>query len=651
MLRLNRVLKIYPKLGSPFLHTTPPGGSCSSNNPSPTPHTHTATSAAKQLAQTFQLSANSAFNLALPPSFYHRHLPADAVNPNPNPSPGSVNAQECASLDYSSNNPAATEMDLINPYMRHHSFAAAAQSSPPSAAQRHHLAAAAAAGLTNGFADVHAHAMAAADYQQQLADYHSAAAAAAAYANNSNNNNNNNSPLMLLKAAQGGAVGARLEAKSSAEDSPSTTPPPASSRLHSESSPSPRYEHNSSPGVDSAKSFALSQRSSGAEDHCQNSESSPPPPDYSPENLTSRKYQHPNISSGLNPLSLHNNNNNHINNNLSGNHHSNNNNNSMEHKIPLSFLGPPLAALHSMTTEMKTAQGVAAGVGSGVGASGNGLGYGHSPNSHLISERVTGSSSSSSTTTTNSQGAANPHGIDTILSKPPPVTSAGLSALTGDLLKTLYLKYIKFVLGIPRFSIAAAAAGMAQYLSQSQGAPLKTHAGHIVDRTHLYWPGLQGLVANPIAWRERLSNTMSANLSQSHQHHPSSDKDGKKKHTRPTFSGQQIFALEKTFEQTKYLAGPERAKLAYALGMSESQVKVWFQNRRTKWRKRHAAEMATAKRKQDDMGGDNDGDCSDPMDSDNESLDMGESPVQSKRSRSSSSSQQQQQQQQDNYRH
>ncbi|KAK7081472.1 hypothetical protein SK128_012210, partial [Halocaridina rubra] len=27
---------------------------------------------------------------------------------------------------------------------------------------------------------------------------------------------------------------------------------------------------------------------------------------------------------------------------------------------------------------------------------------------------------------------------------------------------------------------------------------------------------------------------------------------------------------------------------------------VWFQNRRTKWRKRHAAEMATAKRKQEE---------------------------------------------------
>ncbi|XP_001353698.4 homeobox protein Nkx-6.1 [Drosophila pseudoobscura] len=500
-------------------------------------------------------------------------------------------------------------MDLINPYMRHH------------------------------------HAMAAADYQQQLADYHSAAAAAAVYANNnnnssnSNNHNHNSRPLMLLKAA---AHGGGLKS-SSAEDSPSTTPPPASSRLHSESSPSPRYEHNSSPGVDSAKSFALS----GGEEQCQNSESaSPPPPlDYSPENLTSRgKFHH---HHSVNPLALHNHNHTHsghLNNNHSGhlnNNSINSNSMGMEHKLPLSFLGPPLAALHSMTTEMKTAQG-----GSGVGASGgpsaagNGLSYGHSPNAHLISDRGSGGSSSSSSTTattTNSQGAPNPHGIDTILSKPPPVTSAGLSALTGA--------------GIPRFSIAAAAAGMAQYLSQSQGAPLKTHAGHIVDRTHLYWPGLQGLVANPIAWRERLSNTMSANLSQSHQHHPSNDKDGKKKHTRPTFSGQQIFALEKTFEQTKYLAGPERAKLAYALGMSESQVKVWFQNRRTKWRKRHAAEMATAKRKQDDMGGDNDGDCSENMDSDNESLDMGETPAQSKRCRSNSSSQQQQQQQQDNYRH
>merc|ERR1719220_1592092 len=100
-------------------------------------------------------------------------------------------------------------------------------------------------------------------------------------------------------------------------------------------------------------------------------------------------------------------------------------------------------------------------------------------------------------------------------------------------------------------------------------------------------------MSNPNIWRERLA------LNGIRAQGAHFDKDGKKKHTRPTFSGQQIFALEKTFEQTKYLAGPERAKLAYALGMSESQVKVWFQNRRTKWRKRHAAEMAHAKKRQD----------------------------------------------------
>jgi hypothetical protein len=48
----------------------------------------------------------------------------------------------------------------------------------------------------------------------------------------------------------------------------------------------------------------------------------------------------------------------------------------------------------------------------------------------------------------------------------------------------------------------------------------------------------------------------------------------KKRSSRPTFTGHQIFTLEKTFEQTKYLAGPERTRLAISLEMSESQVKV-----------------------------------------------------------------------------
>ena len=56
------------------------------------------------------------------------------------------------------------------------------------------------------------------------------------------------------------------------------------------------------------------------------------------------------------------------------------------------------------------------------------------------------------------------------------------------------------------------------------------------------------------------------------------DLDGERKRTRPTFSGQQIYALEKTFEQNKYVAGQERTKLAYALCITESQVKVGLLN-------------------------------------------------------------------------
>ncbi|KAI6170032.1 Homeobox domain-containing protein [Aphelenchoides besseyi] len=69
-----------------------------------------------------------------------------------------------------------------------------------------------------------------------------------------------------------------------------------------------------------------------------------------------------------------------------------------------------------------------------------------------------------------------------------------------------------------------------------------------------------------------------------------------KKQSRPTFTGQQIFMLEKKFETTKYLAGTERAQLAQQLNMTESQVKVWFQNRRTKWRKKEAADHALGRK-------------------------------------------------------
>ncbi|XP_066478327.1 homeobox protein Nkx-6.2 [Tiliqua scincoides] len=163
-----------------------------------------------------------------------------------------------------------------------------------------------------------------------------------------------------------------------------------------------------------------------------------------------------------------------------------------------------------------------------------------------------------------------PHGISDILGRPVAGTAAA-----GNLLP-----------GLPRLNGLAAAAGV--YFNPAAVSRYPKPLAELPGRPPIFWPGV--MQGSP--WRDpRLSCPAQAGMVL--------DKDGKKKHSRPTFSGQQIFALEKTFEQTKYLAGPERARLAYSLGMTESQVKVWFQNRRTKWRKRHAAEMASAKKKHD----------------------------------------------------
>ena len=52
-----------------------------------------------------------------------------------------------------------------------------------------------------------------------------------------------------------------------------------------------------------------------------------------------------------------------------------------------------------------------------------------------------------------------------------------------------------------------------------------------------------------------------------------------KKKTRTTFTGRQVFELERHFGVKKYLSSTERADLARLLGVTETQVKIWYQNR------------------------------------------------------------------------
>ncbi|KAL7890157.1 hypothetical protein AOLI_G00024150 [Acnodon oligacanthus] len=64
----------------------------------------------------------------------------------------------------------------------------------------------------------------------------------------------------------------------------------------------------------------------------------------------------------------------------------------------------------------------------------------------------------------------------------------------------------------------------------------------------------------------------------------------KPKRIRTAFSPSQLLRLERAFDKNHYVVGAERKQLANSLSLSETQVKVWFQNRRTKYKRQKLEE-------------------------------------------------------------
>lgn len=118
----------------------------------------------------------------------------------------------------------------------------------------------------------------------------------------------------------------------------------------------------------------------------------------------------------------------------------------------------------------------------------------------------------------------------------------------------------------------------------------------------LSWPKSSGLNKFSDSETEELAGRSS----------PSSSEE-RKKRPRTAFTASQIKSLESEFEKNKYLSVAKRSQLSKALNLTETQVissldrwneikillrlisffqiKIWFQNRRTKWKRKYTNDL------------------------------------------------------------